>query len=284
MSRSAQAARRPCSPGEGRTRPSLNRHGEAALAYASRLKWAVFPCIGKVPAIAGGRGCLDATTDPEAIVRWWRAVPEANVGVATGERSGFWVLDIDGDDGEESLLELIREHGPLPETVEQLTGGGGRHLLFAHVPDVGNRTAVRPGIDVRGSGGYVIVAPSRHPESRRLYCWELAHRPLEVPIAAAPGWLTGLVRRPVPPQDGAPGGEIPQWLFTALGSVAQGQRNDTAARIIGHVLRRYVEPQLAYVLLSAWNASHCRPPLQQDELARTFESVLAMELRRRKSL
>jgi hypothetical protein len=234
--------------------------------------------------VAGGRGCLDATTDPESIVSWWRAVPEANIGVATGGRSGFWVLDIDGDDGEESLLDLIREHGPLPETVEQLTGGGGRHLLFAHVPDIGNRAAVRPGIDVRGSGGYVIVAPSRHPETRRLYCWELAHRPLEVSIAAAPRWLLELVRPQIALRAGAAFGETPRWLDAALGSVAQGQRNDTAARIIGHVLRRYVEPQLAYVLLSAWNASHCRPPLQQDELARTFESVLAMELRRRESL
>ena len=35
----------------------------AALAYAERLGWPVFPCAGKVPAIEGGRGCLDATTD-----------------------------------------------------------------------------------------------------------------------------------------------------------------------------------------------------------------------------
>jgi hypothetical protein len=257
----------------------------AALAYAERLRWAVFPCLGKTPAIKGGRGCLDATTDREAIQHWWNQFPNANIGVATGERSGFWVLDIDErKGGEDSLNDLIRERGPLPETVEQLTGGGGRHLLFQHVAGVGNRTAVRPGIDVRGVAGYVIAAPSIHPETRRPYAWEVDHHPLEVPVAPAPEWLIELVRDRAPLDLNGAIGQASPWLEMALGPVAEGRRNDTATRLAGHLLRRYVEPRLAYALLSAWNAAHCCPPLSQVEFSRTYNSVLALEMRRRRSV
>ena len=57
----------------------------------------------------------------------------------------------------------------------------------------------------------------------------------------------------------------------------------TATRIIGHLLRRWVDPELAYVLIGVWNAVRCQPPLPQDELARTFNSVLGRELKRRET-
>ena len=105
---------------------------DAALAYAKR-GWAVIPLRGKLPAISkadGGRGVHDATTDCDTIREWWTKDPDANVGIACGQASSIWVLDIDGDDGEESLAELVADHGALPATVEQLTGNG-RHILFA---------------------------------------------------------------------------------------------------------------------------------------------------------
>ena len=44
--------------------------GTHAIEYAVN-NWAVFPLRGKVPAIAGGRGVLDATTDIDQIAQWW---------------------------------------------------------------------------------------------------------------------------------------------------------------------------------------------------------------------
>ena len=46
----------------------------------------------------------------------------------------MFALDVDVSDGKpgaESLAELEATHGALPATVEQITGSGGRHLLFA---------------------------------------------------------------------------------------------------------------------------------------------------------
>lgn len=179
----------------------------AARAYAKRLRWPVFPLAGKIPAIKGGRGCHDATTDPERIAAMWRAYPGANIGVATGERSGFWVLDVDPQHGgEASLAALEQEHGPLPPTVEQHTGSGGRHLLFRYdaMRPVRNRAGFRPGLDTRGDGGYIVVAPSLHPETGRRYVWVRERHPVRMPIAEAPARLLTLVAPPVVPAASVP--------------------------------------------------------------------------------
>ncbi len=78
-------------------------------------------------------GLNDASADPAQVARWWSRWPEANIGIVCGAASGLVVIDVDGPDGgEESLEALAAELGPLPETVEALTGGEGRHLYFNH--------------------------------------------------------------------------------------------------------------------------------------------------------
>lgn len=266
----------------------------AALYYAANFRWAIIPlhgvrdgrCTcgredcqspGKHPLTP--RGVKDATKDPVVIQHWWRRWPWANIGVATGRVSGFWVLDVDTDTGgDESLRELVVEHGPLPDTVEQLTGGGGRHILFRWPGrPVGNRVALAPGMDVRGDDGYILVAPSLHRSGRR-YVWEISSRPGEVPIAPAPQWLLDMVlagpgeRRATPPEE---------WRRLVAFGVEEGQRNTTIARLAGHLLRRGVDPYMAALLLLGWNESRCRPPLPAEEVLRTVNSIAKREAARR---
>ena len=59
----------------------LSRLGRSALVYAQAFGWAVFPLVpgDKLPLISrdrGGRGFLDATTDPDVIGQWWSECPE----------------------------------------------------------------------------------------------------------------------------------------------------------------------------------------------------------------
>ena len=89
----------------GQKRGTMSNSTTAATPHATATALAqrgiaVFPCQprGKTPATA--RGVLDASTDIERINAWWRAVPDLNIGVATGAVSGFWALDVDGEDGE----------------------------------------------------------------------------------------------------------------------------------------------------------------------------------------
>ncbi len=188
---------------------------EHALTYAKR-GWPVLPlhwvtkglCScknttckspGKHPLTPSGLG--DASTNKDQVETWWSRWPDANIGCATGEFMGAWVLDIDGPVGSASLTQLEEEIGPLPETLEQQTGGGGRHLFFCWPGgerEARNKQAFRPGVDVRGNGGYVVVPPSVHQCGRK-YDWPNGQRGK---IAEAPlAWLELLapVKRPVPP-------------------------------------------------------------------------------------
>lgn len=151
---------------------------DEALSYAAR-GWPVFPVqaaipgdktSGKRPIVANG--FKEATTDARQIERWWARWPDANIGIPTGKKIGAFVIDVDGPRGSESLTDLEELLGPLPDTLEASTGGGGRHLFFKWQDgrDVTNRQHVVPGIDVRGEGGYVVAAPSVH-FSGRPYAW-----------------------------------------------------------------------------------------------------------------
>jgi hypothetical protein len=164
----------------------------SALKYRE-LGWEPFPLKEGAKEPLTEHGYLDATRDEKQIVRWWTKWPNANIGVPTGLL--FWVLDVDPrHGGDESLRMLIYKHGPLPDTIQQQTGGGGRHYLFLQ-PDqreIGCHTAILPGLDVKGFGGYIVVPPSIHP-SGNPYVWDGADRLENQPILPAPAWLLDLL-------------------------------------------------------------------------------------------
>lgn len=164
--------------------------GRAARYYAAKLGWAVFPLCPreKMPLIRradGGRGCLDGTTDEARVVSWWRRWPHANIGLALGAlSSGLFALDVDPRNGGD-FWELLDEFGPLPETVQALTGGGGVHILLRGATSCG---VLMPGVDVKGEGGHIVLPPSVHPNGQP-YRWEASSRPDEIAVADAPGHL-----------------------------------------------------------------------------------------------
>jgi Bifunctional DNA primase/polymerase, N-terminal len=149
---------------------------DAALSLASR-GIPVFPCNPATKRPLTPNGFKNATTDPGVISSWWHTWPPAMIGVPTGQVSGCFVLDIDQDEekgvnGEASLAALAAREGPIPETAEQATPRGGRHLFFAHPGRKVKTTAgmLGPGLDIRGDGGYIVVAPSVNAAGRA-YRW-----------------------------------------------------------------------------------------------------------------
>jgi hypothetical protein len=85
---------------------------------------------------------------------WFYRCPEAGIGIVTGAISGLVVIDVDvGHGGDESVERLEREHGHLPGTVECRTGGGGRHLYFAHPGGlVRNKIGLARSVRILGRG------------------------------------------------------------------------------------------------------------------------------------
>ena len=162
---------------------------QAALDYAAH-QLPVFPCIprGKTPAVP--RGFHAATTNPATIRRFWTD-PDRNVGISTGASSRFWVLDVDGPEGEQSLRALEAKHGAaIPKTREVLTSRG-RHLLFAyHRPIPSSIGRIGLGLDVRADGGFVVAPPSLHLSG---HCYAFRGDPWHA-AAPAPQWLVDAAR------------------------------------------------------------------------------------------
>jgi hypothetical protein len=94
-----------------------------------------------------------ATTDPIQIQAWFRDAPSANYGVATGDASDLFVVDIDNDQAD----RWWRSQG-FPEGAVVRTPSGGRHIYYrTEGADVQtNQSTLHPGIDIRGAGGYVV--------------------------------------------------------------------------------------------------------------------------------
>ena len=163
---------------------------EAALSYRSR-GWSVIPVREKAkrPAIPW-KAYQSRMVSEETLHDWFQHSPDYNVAIVTGAFSGLVVLDVDPrHDGKKSLQALEREHGTLPGTVESITGGGGRHVYFAHPGGViRNRTNIEPGIDLRGDGGCIVAPPSVHPSGKR-YRWKKGHAPEDIQLARLPDWL-----------------------------------------------------------------------------------------------
>lgn len=191
--------------GSGGSSGDLSRLGRAAMGYA-KLGWAVFPVQvrGKTPP-ANGPLPKDASTDLATVEAWWRANPDANIGVATGPRSGIWVIDVNMRivDGVKAF-DKVRAGREWPLTPTQTTGRGefglGIQYVFAWpsaAPIVTSIDKLALGVTVRGDGGYVIVPPSAH-SSDQAYKWLPELRPTMQPPAQAPEWLLDLVRAATP--------------------------------------------------------------------------------------
>ena len=157
---------------------------QAALAHAARGR-PVFPLswnrtvIASCPECKLGAGCpgkdecrcgsgtchgfYAATTDTVAITRWFTKHPDWQLGLRTGEVSNLVVLDVDLDTGGlDSLIALQRAGLDIRGTGAQLSGSGQSFHLFYGWP--GHRVPnsqgkLGPGLDVRGDGGFVVVAP-----------------------------------------------------------------------------------------------------------------------------
>jgi hypothetical protein len=157
---------------------------EYALAH-----WPIFPLAGKVPAIAGGRGVLDATTDIDTITAWWSGrYRGANIGGRVPDP--MFVLDVDPRHGGlESIAALEQQHDHLPETLMTISGrgDGGRHYFYCRPPGRLSAKRLGPGVDLKTSSGYVVLPPSIHPATGQPYMQ------IERPVAAPPEWLIELL-------------------------------------------------------------------------------------------
>jgi putative DNA primase/helicase len=257
--------------------------GQFARAYAA-LGWLVLPLhttLAEGGCTCGrncGRGCgkhprtqhglSDATIDPDRVRDWWRAWPDANIGIATGAKSGLFVLDVDEVTGGRAALEALTAlHDELPKTLTVVTGGRGLHLYFRHPGQhIANSAGkIGPGLDVRGDGGYIVAPPSLHRTCRR-YGWDTERDPGRVALAEAPLWLLSIITNPATkPRSAHP-----------LGTdelIEEGRRNAVLTSMAGSMRRRGFGESAIRAALVVENVAKCHPPLDEAEIAKIAQSV-----------
>lgn len=214
----------------------------------------------------------DATVERTALFKWSQKSPFANIGIKTG--NGLVVLDIDPrNGGNDSLTELEQHFGKLPETVIVLTGGGGTHYYFRTMADskIGSKSGIRPGIDVKSEGGFVVAPGSLH-KSGGQYTFDLCFHPDEgTRFLPPPLWLLALLRdqsqrRPVTPHE---------WIVP----ISEGSRNEKITRLAGHLISRELNPRIVQSLMLGWNLRFCLPPLPDSEVSSTVDSICKSHLK-----
>ena len=288
---------------------TCEHHLSFALRYA-KFGWLVFPvhsmrdsactcgsktCGSPAKHPQTRHGLKDATTDPKQITDWWSRSPESNIGVRTGENSGIVVVDIDPrHGGDKSMEELMERFGSIPETVESVTGGGGRHLVFQHpCRPISNRANVLPGIDLRGDDGYIVAPPSSHA-SGNPYAWKDGHDPFNRQPIPMPAWLLELVETRQSTNDigrvavSADDAHCERDRLTedatlyiaGVRGVSEGERNSTAFSVAGHLASFETDENGFHLsetqildLVRTWNHKN-RPELLDAELFSVVHSAM----------
>lgn len=227
-----------------------------------------------------------ATADGDKVGAWFNRWPASNVGIAMGGAERLLALDVDGPDGAASLAELEAKHGQLPRTLTSRSGraDGGEHRIF-RIPDelaelgnrVGNGKAFAKGLDVRGSGGQIVVAPSMH-RSGAVYRWTD-----DASIADLPKWLYDLIQAkpeqaiaplPAPMTPGSSRGidkvERARKYLSNIEGAIEGEQGGTHTFVTAQKIGRGfdLDEQTTYELLAGDFNRRCDPPWTEQDLWR----------------
>ena len=171
------------------------------------------PSPGKHPAPKSWSVFQEKCADEYTLEMWFNGrYKDFNLGVVTGKVSGnIFAVDVDtaeGKLGNDSLMDLCMANDDLPETLEQLTGGGGRHYLYKAPNDktiITGKNTLGSGIDTRGEGGFIVVAPSNHKSGNT---YKVTHHS---DMEHSPDWLVNMLDTPQFTQDNIQNGEQNMW-------------------------------------------------------------------------
>ncbi len=176
----------------------------------------------------------------------------------------------------DSLDRLLRECGPFPKTWQVGSGGGGQHFYFVN-PGGRPRKNIPgfEGIDLKGEGGYVIAPPSLHASGER-YEWIVS--PDEAGLAEPPAALVDLLSRGVVGEPSSNGeGEMGNLSRLLADPASEGNRNEQLAQYAGHMAGAFGYDRSAYETLVREFADKQGPPLPDDEVEATLDSIWRTE-------
>jgi hypothetical protein len=147
-----------------------------AARYYHRLGVCVIPQVpGEKRPFIRWKGYQTTRPTEAELYDWFaRQFPHAGVAAVLGPVSGLLVVDVDGPEAHQMLVDRL---GAVPRAPTVISGSrkpSRFHLFFQH-PDFdtgATATPWHPALEFRGKGGLVVLPPSRH---RSGACYEWAH-------------------------------------------------------------------------------------------------------------
>lgn len=242
----------------------------AALTHSQRRGFHVFPLKPREKTPLTDNGHKDATRDEATVRAWWDKWPAANIGISTGA-SGIVAIDVDGPEGEQSLVRWEAENGPLPWTVTAYTGNGGKHLIF-RAPD---GPPLKPAkhifgpstrVDVRAGESYIVGAGSTHPNGQP-YQWAKDAHPATTEMAELPANLLALLR----------GERLRERVADLPPVIHEGSRDDSLFRFACAMRRIGATESEILAAADTFNAERCSPPLSSRDVAEKVRSAMKYE-------
>lgn len=239
--------------------PETQKMHDLAMSYLLR-GWSVLPCgKNKIPLVSW-REFQERYPTPAEVKGWFEKYPDAQVGIITGAISNLTVVDVEKG-GDPSFLPQ--------ETMIASTGGGGYHYFFKFEPAMTNKARIKKLVDIRSEGGYVVAPGS---------CSEKGPYTLlqDAPLVQFPKELFPV---DIFKQGKEYSGNFERRSLLEYPGYGAGQRNNEMARYIGYVLTQ-IHP--ADWDTEGWNVvcaanKKNTPPLPQNELKTTFESIKRTE-------
>ncbi|MGV2809927.1 bifunctional DNA primase/polymerase [Enterococcus faecalis] len=233
---------------------------------------------GKAPLFAGSFNGEDKVE-----VKKWVA-EGGNYGILTGKISGIVVIDIDthnGVSGADNLKEFCEKYDiELPDTKTVMTPSGGMHLYY-NLPEKYNDVQFiqnhkeLEGVDFQTHGRYVVGWGSTIEGVK----YEVIDNSPIVDLPAK--WFDIFTDKTIQKKN-----KKRERKFTAnlLGDIIagcdEGGRNNFLTQIIGKLFATGLEHEEVRVWSLYVNQISLNPPLSEEEVLRTYESVRKREIRR----
>lgn len=233
---------------------------------------------GKAPLVAGA---FDGE-DYKLIQSWYQE--GGNVGILTGSKSGIAVIDIDnhnGIDGLGNLKNFLETYDiELPKTMVVKTPSNGYHYYFKLDEKYNDTQFLQnhpqlEGVDFQVHGRYVVEAGSQIDGKY----YEVVR---DVELAELPEkWLEMFTDKTITKKN-----KKRERKFTAnlLGDIiagcGEGGRNIWLTTQIGKLFATGLNHDEVRIWSLYVNQIGCVPPLSEDEVMQTYESVRKRELRR----
>ena len=250
---------------------TLGERGRAALSY-KKLGLAVVAVMsrGKRPTMPGWQhDPLETTAD---VIAQYRDNPDDNVGLLMGSGLVCIDLDVDKDKGRDGIATLDaweKVNGKLPETVCELTGRGGRHLIYRTDRPIRPSTGGASGVDIRGDGSYIVVDPSVHPNGNR-YSW--VRSPENCEIAEADDNVYAFVESVQQKKT-----TMTHSPVSSDSAIHEGERNDRLFRLACSMQAKGLADDEIEREIRQQNESLCDPPLDDTEVETIIGSALRYE-------